>query len=79
MPAPALATVAAPQMITRREDDERALAVKVLALDERLLFLQSLPLGLELTREQGLTRMDRIFDLRFESRGPEIENQKSEI
>jgi hypothetical protein len=27
-------------MITRREDDERALAVKVFALDERGLFFQ---------------------------------------
>jgi hypothetical protein len=47
-------------MIPRREHDERALAVEVFALDERLLFLQRLPPGLELTREGELTRMDRV-------------------
>src|SRR5436309_1903548 len=66
--AGALAAVAAPQMIARRENHERALAVKVFAFDEHLLFLQRLPLGLELTREESLTGMDRtcrIGNFRF--------------
>src|SRR4051812_25296444 len=40
--AAALATVAAPQVVRLREDDVRALAVEVHALDERLSLFQRL-------------------------------------
>lgn len=53
MAAAALAAVAAPQVVAGGEDEVRALAVKVLALDELLFF--SLPLhGLESGRSPGL-------------------------